>query len=430
MLFKKYLYFRELWKEGEKMKILLVRKKTVVVILSTLILGGLCYQVTFNRSIKSTINLETFTEKKETIILGYNDLGMHCIQPDYSKFLILPPGNNIRVQVFKRGSDVELLTSGIKVKYKINNQKNPSKYSNFWDYAQKYGYNVSEGVGITGNTLEGFMELDVTKRYWEATAIPVIGIPGGEGATSPYQTATVTIFDETTNEILTEFKNLVVPVSSEMNCDNCHGKQDTWSNILKAHDEEEGTSLFKDTQKDILHRCNECHEDPIFEAQGKKGLPSLSLAMHEFHADKVTTGNAPACYNCHPGTQTDCNRGVMKANGKQCEDCHGDMTKVAESIKAGRIPWIQEPSCEMCHEAKYSVNTNTLYRNSYLKNGPAKDMNNIILCANCHNSPHAEWPSTLDIDNILPITYQGKADPIKDCNICHTKMKGKIHSSL
>jgi len=32
-------------------------------------------------------------------VLGWNDLGMHCMDSDYSVFSILPPLNNVRAQV-------------------------------------------------------------------------------------------------------------------------------------------------------------------------------------------------------------------------------------------------------------------------------------------------------------------------------------------
>ncbi|HWI55108.1 MAG TPA: cytochrome c3 family protein [Desulfobacteria bacterium] len=361
---------------------------------------------------------------RQIVILGYNDLGMHCIQPDYSQFLILPPGNNIIVQIFQKSSTSKLLTEGIKVKYKINSQDDPTKYTNFWVYADKYGYNVPKGVGITGNSLEGFMKLDPTKRYWEASAVPVTSKTGGTGTATPYQTATITILDQQSNKVLAEFDKLVVPVSPEMNCLNCH---ESWPGILKDHDEGEGTKLYNDSLNGDLHRCSECHPDPILDQPGKPGIPSLSLSMHSFHEDKMTTNIQPVCYNCHPGLITDCNRGVMRANNIRCEDCHGNMKQVADTIKSGRTPWLQELGCEKCHKQKYKVNPGQLYRRSYLLNGPDKEMNNKILCATCHNGPHAEWPSLLQLDNILPKTVQGEGTYIKKCTVCHINMSGTVH---
>ena len=30
------------------------------------------------------------------VLLAYNDLGMHCLQPDYAAFFSFPPANNLR----------------------------------------------------------------------------------------------------------------------------------------------------------------------------------------------------------------------------------------------------------------------------------------------------------------------------------------------
>ena len=92
----------------------------------------------------------------EYLILANNDLGMHCIQSDFSAFLILPPGNNIRIQVFRRGArEAELITKGITVAYRINHNTYSAGKTNFWRYAAGYGYDVPPNVGITGSRLQG-----------------------------------------------------------------------------------------------------------------------------------------------------------------------------------------------------------------------------------------------------------------------------------
>jgi hypothetical protein len=101
------------------------------------------------------------------------------------------------------------------------------------------------------------------------------------------------------------------------------------------------------------------------------------------------------------------------------------MVQVAQSQKEGRQAWLEEPDCGNCYESLYKSNPNTLYRNSYLLNGP-NEMNGMILCISCHNGPHAEWPSTLPVDNAIPIKVVGKADFIYKCTACH-QGSGKIH---
>ena len=38
------------------------------------------------------------------VVLAWNDLGMHCLNPSYDKLVVLPPFNTIWAQVIKRGA--------------------------------------------------------------------------------------------------------------------------------------------------------------------------------------------------------------------------------------------------------------------------------------------------------------------------------------
>ncbi len=52
----------------------------------------------------------------EYSVFAWNDLGMHCLNPTYDKLVILPPYNNVMVQVVRRGNPPEIVTSGITVR--------------------------------------------------------------------------------------------------------------------------------------------------------------------------------------------------------------------------------------------------------------------------------------------------------------------------
>jgi hypothetical protein len=71
-------------------------------------------------------------------VFAWNDLGMHCLNPSYDKLVILPPYNNVMVQVVKRGSPPEVITTGITVEYKLTGNStsyNKRSYGGFWDNA-------------------------------------------------------------------------------------------------------------------------------------------------------------------------------------------------------------------------------------------------------------------------------------------------------
>ena len=103
----------------------------------------------------------------------------------------------------------------------------------------------------------------------------------------------------------------------------------------------------------------------------------------------------------------------MHTAGMICQDCHGSVANVGQTIANGRQPWLQEPSCGQsgCHGSNYATETNTLYRNSRGHSG--------LYCSACHGSPHAIQPTTQPNDNVQNIALQGWAGTLKKCSVCH-----------
>ena len=97
------------------------------------------------------------------LILAASEQGMYFYQRNFDSFLLLPPGNTLRAQVFRlTGNRVELVNSGIDVFYSIVDNTTSADKINFWDYAGYYGYDVEPNIGITGNELSGKMQLSRT----------------------------------------------------------------------------------------------------------------------------------------------------------------------------------------------------------------------------------------------------------------------------
>jgi hypothetical protein len=365
--------------------------------------------------------------KMSYVILAWNDLGMHCDQNDYSYFMVLPPYNTLHAQVFRRGGEgAGLITSGVTVSYSFPKKTNSALHTNFWAYAPQYGFNVPTNVGISGTPLAGDMTLDSKGLSWEAVGIPITPYDD-DGTWDPYGTAVITVKDTSGNVLQTV--NVVAPVSTEMMCSNCHGdgttnQQAMQLSILQAHDKYNGTTLAADQTSGKVHSCSECHSDNALGAPGKSGVESLSLAMHNFHKDKMNTtptaaATTPGCYNCHPGPKTQCMRGIMFRAGKTCTDCHGDMYGMTTSLQNGRQAWLQEPQCGGCHGSAHAENANTLYRNSVIMNGPS-EMNGKIYCEACHNGTHAELTTANAADPTIPQKFQGDTYWIWSCTICHS----------
>ena len=363
------------------------------------------------------------------VIFAWNDLGMHCDQDDYSYFMVLPPYNTLKAQVFRRGSEgASLITSGITVNYSFPKKKNSALHTNFWAYAPQFGFNVPTNVGISGTPLAGTMKLAADGQSWEAVGIPITPYDD-DGTWDPYGTAVVTVNNSSGSTLQTV--NVVAPVSTEMMCSNCHGTVNPQLDILQKHDSAMGTAFVADRSNGKVHACSECHPDNALGAAGKPGMPSLSLAMHSFHQDKMSVADqttTAGCYNCHPGPKTQCLRGVMARAGKTCADCHGDMAALTTSVQNGRRPWLDMPKCGDCHGTSHAENANTLYRFSKLTNSPVSGMNGRIYCEACHNSTHAELITANAADPTIPGKFQGDNYWIWNCAVCHgSSSSGTMH---
>jgi hypothetical protein len=97
-----------------------------------------------------------------------------------------------------------------------------------------------------------------------------------------------------------------------------------------------------------------------------------------------------------------------------CQNCHGTMENLANSILNGRRPWLDEPRCGSitCHGNNYSEETGKLYRMSRGHGG--------LYCSACHSSPHSILPSREANDNLQNVRLQGFAGTFKNCLVCHS----------
>ncbi len=349
------------------------------------------------------------------VVFGWNDLGMHCLNPSYDELVILPPYNTVNVQVVKRGDPPEIVTSGLNVEYNlINNTSSYDKraYGGFWTYFTSLfgGTAPAHDTGLTGTGLSGTMTNNTD--HFTAEGMPVVPVDD-DGVWDPYQEINIQVKDASGNVLAKT--HATVPVSDEINCDKCHseGSSTVFHNILQAHDDEEGTDLVD--QKPVL--CASCHGSPALgtSGPGSSGM-YFSEAIHGYHATKDA-----GCYDCHPGQTTKCSRSLEhmgSANDGNCVACHGDMANVASTIANGRVPWENEPACKTCHtNVSGMAPSNTLYRNA---KGHGQ-----LYCTTCHGSPHAMYPSREAIDNYQPLQYMGtKVKTIGSCGVCHENSRG------
>jgi hypothetical protein len=337
-------------------------------------------------------------------LLAWNDLGMHCMDADYSVFSILPPFNNLRAQLVNNTS-TQVVTQGISMTYEAmadpDGSVNSTSYnkSNFWDYAKAlFGANLAPDTGLAGNMTPSFvphsMGFNSADQMYQADGIPIT--PWDDALKFNSYPLVKVVARDTSGKVLAQAR-VVLPVSDEMSCALCHASnssidakpRDGWvnlmdpeidykKNVLRLHDEKQlgkpaytsalqakgysssGLLATANQGKPIL--CAACHASNALPGTGITGISPLTQAVHSHHATvkDAETGdmldsinNRSACYQCHPGSVTKCLRGVMgnavDAQGNaamNCQSCHGNMSNVG---RPGRVGWLDQPNCQACH---------------------------------------------------------------------------------
>jgi len=364
-------------------------------------------------------------------VIGWNDLGMHCMDADFSTFSILPPFNNLHAQVVDPSGNLvtDPNAAGITVTYEAVadpagsiNTTSAGK-TNFWDHVLAlFGVSLPVDHGLAGSVMPGSsntpqpMAMDPARPYFAAPGIPITPYDDAH-VKNPYPMMRVVVHDSRGNPLATT--DVVLPVSDEMDCRTCHASgsadaakpsagwvfdcstdRDYKLNILRLHDDRQASDpayaqalaaagydaagLYATAALDgkpIL--CAGCHPSNALPGSGQAGLEPLTQAVHAHHAsvtDPITgqtldaTTNRTACYRCHPGSETRCLRGVMgnavASDGTlaiQCQSCHGSMSRVGSNTRQG---WFQEPVCQNCHTGTATHNNGQVrYTSAFDGNG-------------------------------------------------------------
>jgi hypothetical protein len=435
-------------------------------------------------------------------VIAWNDLGMHCVDgKDYSVFSILPPYNNLHAQVLQRDlSDNKLVSSGISVTYEsvadANGSINTSSSgkTNFWDWVQRlFGVSPRNDVGLTGSPTPSrtpaAMTFSAADRWWQAVGIPIT--PYDDAGAKNFYPMVKVVARDSAGQVLAS-TSVVLPVSDEMSCKTCHAsnsgssaarpaagwindaadaEKDWKKNILRLHDEKHPNAVTQGgKQMSYSHGsllasavagepvlCAGCHQSNALGTSKVGQIPPLTTAVHSRHAgviDPVTNASLEAnpsrsaCYQCHPGSVTKCLRGAMgnatDSNGNMlidCQNCHGGMSEVGRS---GREGWLDEPTCQNCHDRAAPGSAFTRYTSVFTAgmavrptidrlfatqaNVPAQGKSLFrastghggLQCEACHGATHAEYPSSHANDNVQSIALQGHAGTLRECGTCHT----------
>lgn len=326
-------------------------------------------------------------------VIGWNNLGMHCMDSEYSVFSILPPYNTINAQVVGSvGTNTWLVktTTNCGVSYKAVADPDGSintfstGKSDFSANVQSlFGLSLPMDVGLpvpgpSSYSMPGpsnapqAMGFEAAFNWYVAYGIPMTPYDD-QGKPNQYSLMRLTA---TNGAVVLKTSDIVLPVSDEMNCRLCHLSEsdpaakpaDGWVNvahpgrdyrlnILRLHDQIQGTNpVFRAALTNVHYNanglyptvvmdhtsilCARCHASEALPGSGQPGIPPLTRSMHSMHAgvkDPRTNlvlnneGNRTACYTCHPGSVTRCLRGAMgKAVGSD-----GSMAMQCQSCHGG-----------------------------------------------------------------------------------------------
>ncbi|MDF7826561.1 PKD domain-containing protein [Pontiellaceae bacterium B12227] len=342
-------------------------------------------------------------------VIGWNDLGMHCMDgTDFSVFSILPPYNTIHAHVIHDGV---IVTSGNGLHVTFEAVADPdgsinttsADKINFWEnVADMFGAQPPDDVGLAGVAMPGIanvpqpMEFEAAHSWFTGEGIPITPFDDA-GRINYYPMMKIVVRNDAGTELAST--DIVLPVSDEMTCSACHQsgsavdalpmsgwrwhpdrEKDIKLNILRLHDEKQATNpayfhalenqgfntngLYQTVVADhtaiLCARCHQSNALPV--PPDPNVLTTMTQAMHAHHgqvADPMSgmilnnSLNRDSCYRCHPGSSTQCLRGAMgaavAADGGlaiQCQSCHGQMSDVGAVTRTG---WFEEPSCQACH---------------------------------------------------------------------------------
>lgn len=307
-------------------------------------------------------------------ILGWNNLGMHCMDSDYSVFSVLPPYNTIHAQLIVGG---KLVTNGAGYTVTYEAVADPDGSFNatsagktsFYQYCEAlFGVALPADSGLpvpgpdpfwmpgTNNTPQ-LMRFETNFNWLAAYGIPITPYDDARRK-NPYPLMRLIARNSGGTAVATN--DIVLPVSDEMDCRTCHASGTqvaaqpasgwVWSenperdyrlNILRLHDEKnfvQHHDLYVSALHDRgfnaqgLYRgvvadgkpvlCAVCHASEALGTGSYSNTPSLTASVHAKHASVVdpvllitldNSAHRAACYRCHPGSTTKCLRGAMGA---------------------------------------------------------------------------------------------------------------------
>ncbi len=334
-------------------------------------------------------------------ILSWNNLGMHCMDSDYSVFSVLPPYNTIEAQLIING---RLVTNGAGYRLTYEAVADPDGSfnstslgkGNYYSYVGAiYGANLAPDQGLAGWAMPGSSNVpqamlfeqtnhpaagvSTPVNWWRAEGIPLTPYDNALHK-NPYPLMRLIAWNNANQPLATN--DIVLPVSDEMDCRACHGsgtqaaaqpsagwvwdglpERDYRLNILRLHDERAFASqatlyaaalaargfnaqgLYRSVTADAKPvLCAACHASEALGAPSYGSIPPLTASVHGFHAHVIDPFQKVSLDDA--------------ANRAACYRCHpGSTTRCLRGAMGGAIAanGSTEMQCQSCHGSMSQV---------------------------------------------------------------------------
>lgn len=254
------------------------------------------------------------------VLLGWNNLGMHCMDSSYAEFSILPPYNTLEAQLIVNG---KLVKDGVGYTLTYEAVADPDGSinttsigkGNWIDFAPRiYGIpaNWTADQGLAGWNMPGPLNIPQPMRFetsnqpapgvstlvnwFRAEGIPITPYDDS-GKKNPYPLMRL-VARNLAGQVIAR-SDVVTPVSDEMDCRACHG----------AGTQEAAKPFggwITDPNPDREYRLNilRRHDDTEFDpAGGHPALYAEALAAKGLNPQglyaSALAGQPPLCASCH-----------------------------------------------------------------------------------------------------------------------------------
>ncbi len=421
-------------------------------------------------------------------VVAWNDLGMHCACPSFAGFLLLPPFNTVRAQVFQYGTNDPVIVTptlasslGLSITFgMVENTdailKADSYFSQWIAYSPKLfpsylGYlpPVDPTTGkvqspLSGVGLSGSMAYNSDLLDWTAVGIPaypvttgnstldVLTDPLGGPNRDPYLTTNVYVKDST-GKVLAQ-TSAVTPVAFG-GCCGCHLKlaaangypstpAGSFSYMGKMHGQN-GSKIdfnYLDPDGDGVAgpiRCSVCHWDPAMGESAAPGygawtslqiLPGASFTEADLKVSQYSFSDVLHRFHVKDPLVTSPTYDPNIA--KNCYDCHpgnGINCYRGAHVKTNTGIW-----CTDCHgDLNQRVAAGQLtqpWKTSTLPSciSPAYGITSVFACHSSNDVGGTTYPATPGLFGKF-INSRGHKGSIK-CQTCHGSAHAEAPSAM